>query len=87
MNKIKPTSLRDRVKAAVRAFRGKPISTLFLGVEVKRCDKCDAVPLVRCRDFKWWGGIGCAINIVDETDKPKAYDFCSFGERRGSDER
>ena len=23
-----------------------------------------------------------AINIVDDSDKPKAYDFCSYGERR-----
>jgi len=82
MNKIKITSLRDRFKAAVLAFRGKPVGRLFLGIEVKRCNECHAVPVVYCKDCKWWGGIGCAIRIDDETDKPKENDFCSFGEWR-----
>ena len=38
--------------------------------------------IVRCRDCEWFGDIGCAIRIVDESDKPKETDFCSFGERR-----
>jgi hypothetical protein len=38
--------------------------------------------VVRYKDCKWWNEIGCAINIVDDSDKPKAYDFCSYGERR-----
>jgi len=42
----------------------------------------DAVPIVRCKDCKWWGDYGCAIRIVDESDKPKENDFCSFGERK-----
>lgn len=41
--------------------------------------------LVRCEECKWWGDIGCAIRIVDESDKPKADDYCSFGERREDD--
>lgn len=44
--------------------------------------KVDAVEVVRCKDCKWFGDIGCAIRIVDESDKPKETDFCSFGERR-----
>ena len=42
----------------------------------------DAVPVVRCKDCKWFNAPGCAIYIVDDTDKPKEDDFCSFGERR-----
>lgn len=42
----------------------------------------DAVPVVRCKDCKWWGDYGCAVRIVDESDKPKENDFCSFGERK-----
>lgn len=38
--------------------------------------------LVRCKDCKWFNDFGCAIRIVDESDKPKEDDFCSFGERR-----
>ena len=41
----------------------------------------DVVEVVRCKDCKWYGEIGCAIKIVDETDKPKDNDYCSFGER------
>lgn len=38
---------------------------------------------VRCKDCKWFGELGCAIRIVDDTDKPSENDFCSFGERKG----
>lgn len=37
--------------------------------------------IIRCKDCKWFGGIGCAIRIVDDSDKPKEEDFCSFAER------
>lgn len=43
----------------------------------------DAVQVVRCKDCKWWNHPGCAVYIVDDSDKPKENDFCSFGERRG----
>ena len=42
-------------------------------------DKIDSV--VRCKDCKWRGSIGCAITIADDSDKPKDDDFCSWGER------
>ena len=38
--------------------------------------------VVRCKDCKWRDDYGCALRIVDESDKPKDNDFCSFGERR-----
>jgi len=38
--------------------------------------------IVRCKDCKWFGDIGCAIEIVDDSDKPTENDFCSFAERR-----
>lgn len=41
MSKIKRTTFQDRFKNAVRAFKGQPISTLYLGMDVKRCDKCE----------------------------------------------
>lgn len=37
---------------------------------------------VRCKHCKWWNEPGCAIRIVDDSDRPKENDFCSFGERR-----
>ena len=40
MNKIYRPHLRSRLKAAIRAFRGKPAGHLYLGVDVKRCSEC-----------------------------------------------
>lgn len=38
--------------------------------------------VICCKDCKWFGDIGCAIRIVDDSDKPTENDFCSFAERR-----
>ena len=46
----------------------------------------DVQPVVRCRDCKWFHNIGCAIKIVDESDKPHEDDFCSFGERKDGEQ-
>ena len=40
MNKVKRTSLLDRLRAAGRAFIGKPAKSITFGVEVKRCSDC-----------------------------------------------
>ena len=37
--------------------------------------------IIRCKDRKWFGEAGCAIRIVDDSDKPNEEDFCSFAER------
>ena len=39
--------------------------------------------IIRCKDCKWFGDIGCAMEIVDDLDEPTENDFCSFAERRG----
>lgn len=51
----------------------------------------DAVPIVRCKDCKWFADnndgdwVGCwlfqTIQIIPE-DAPKPDDFCSYGERK-----
>jgi hypothetical protein len=33
-------TLTQRIKNAVRAFKGKPITTVALGVDVKKCSEC-----------------------------------------------
>ena len=38
----------------------------------------DAVPVIRCRNCKWFGKVGCAIMIADDYDKPTEDDYCSF---------
>ena len=41
MNTINQVTLMDRIKNAIRAFRGKPIQSISLGLDVKRCDECE----------------------------------------------
>ena len=48
---------------------------------LSKMDSADVVEVVRCKDCKWFNNIGCAIKIVDDSDKPKDNDYCSFGER------
>ena len=50
--------------------------------EIDQMPTVDAVPVIRCKDCKWFGDIGCAISIVDDTDKPSGNDYCSFAERK-----
>lgn len=38
--------------------------------------------LIRCKDCKWFGKVGCSVLIVDDSDKPTENDYCSFAERR-----
>ena len=49
---------------------------------LKQISSIDAVEVVRCKDCKWYGEPGCAIQIIDDSDRPKETDFCSFAERR-----
>ncbi len=41
----------------------------------------DFVCVIRCKDCKWFNKDGCAIGIVDDSDKPTENDYCSFAER------
>ena len=45
----------------------------------------EELEVVRCKDCKWFGDIGCAIKIVDDSDRPSEYDFCSFAERKSNE--
>lgn len=60
-----------------------PFADLF-GICKDNCPLIE-IDIVRCKDCKWWNEIGCAIRIVDDSDKPKETDFCSFGERRADE--
>ena len=52
---------------------------------IAKAPAVDAVRVVRCKDCKWWNHSGCAVYIVDDSDRPHENDFCSFGERRVAD--
>lgn len=47
---IKKTTLADRVKRSVEAFKGKPICNLYFGIDVKRCDQCEYKNISEIRD-------------------------------------
>ncbi len=44
-----------------------------------------SIDIVRCKECKWRNHIGCALMIVDDSDKPKDDDFCSYGQRGNED--
>jgi hypothetical protein len=41
MNTVKKTTLLSRFRAAIKAFRGKPIGHLYYGLELKKCSECE----------------------------------------------
>ena len=49
-------------------------------VEKLKKDESIFMPVIRCKNCKWFGKSGCAIKIVDDSDKPTENDFCSFAE-------
>ena len=56
-------------------------------VEKLKKDESICIPVIRCKNCKWFGDVGCAIKIVDEYDKPTENDFCSFAELKEELER
>ena len=58
--------------------------TIFNWFHAKR--KRDTVCVIRCKNCKWFNDVGCAIRIVDGSDKPSEDDYCSFAERRDEDD-
>lgn len=49
-------------------------------------DNPDFTLVTRCKDCKWFNTSGCAIEIIDDSDKPNENDYCSFAERKLNDE-
>lgn len=41
MNKAHKTTIKDRIKNALQALKGKPSHSITYGIEVHRCDKCE----------------------------------------------
>lgn len=78
-----PNDLISR-QQAIDAMASWDWQELYLPIHFKQVleELPSAYPeITRCKDCKWFGGIGCAIKIVDDSDKPKEEDFCSFAER------
>lgn len=49
-NTIKKTTLADRLKRSVKAFKGEPIGSLYFGVDLRRCDQCEYKNIPEIRD-------------------------------------
>lgn len=79
------TILSTTIALLIGLAEGALIGSVLMydkAVKVRREENGELVSAVRCRDCKWYGHIGCAIEIKDDSDRPKPDDFCSFGERR-----
>ena len=63
-----------------------PDNWVDIVVEKLKKDESICAPVIRCKNCKWFGEIGCAIKIVDESDKPTENDFCSFAEPKEVEE-
>ena len=53
---------------------------------IEKAPTIDAVPVVRCRECKWWqedDDIGHCDNPDGLDNYAKPEDFCSYGERKG----
>lgn len=57
-------------------------NTSAVTFHTKHGKEVEFIKVVRCKDCKWFNNIGCAIEIMDESDKPHEDDFCSFAERK-----
>ena len=55
-------------------------------VEKPKKGESICIPVIRCKNCKWFGEAGCAIQIVDNSDKPTENDFCSFAELKEVEE-
>ena len=72
-NKIKQTTLMNRLKNAVRAFRGRPIQSLTLGLDIKRCDQCDYksdAPIIREHLMTIMGARAAYMDYAEMIDIP-----------------
>ena len=49
-NTIKKTTLADRFKRSIDAFKGDPVGNLYFGIDVKRCDQCKYKNIPEIRD-------------------------------------
>lgn len=72
-NTIKKTTLADRVKRSVDAFKGNPVGNLYFGIDVKRCDQCKYknIPEIRDNLLITAGTRAAYMNCSDKIDIPE----------------
>lgn len=91
MQEIHKTTLLDRCRRAYEAFRGKPISSLHMGIDIKRCDQCERAEVIHCAECvhyrksetaalyceRLYSTMGVSPAILREP-----YDYCSKAVRK-----
>ena len=72
-NPIKKTTLVDRVKRSVEAFKGNPVDNLYFGVDIKRCYQCEYknAPEIRDNLLVTAGARAAYMNCSDKIDIPE----------------
>ena len=78
-------------KDAIRCFKASMAKdaypeTLKDRLAIAALSGAESIDIVRCKDCKWRDEAGCALLIVDDSDKPKDNDYCSYGERKDDTE-
>ena len=73
LNTIKKTTLMDRFKRSVNAFKGNPVGNLYFGIDVKRCDQCEYknIPEIRDNLLITAGTRAAYMNCSDKIDIPE----------------
>lgn len=69
----------DAERARALQAASRKVGSITLGVEVKRCDKCNRTEVVRCKDCTSYGDAGWCRNCNLWRDPD---DFCSRGKRK-----
>ena len=72
-NTVKKTTLVERFKRAINAFKGNPVGNLYFGIDVKRCDQCEHknVPEIRDNLLVMAGARAAYMNCNDKIDIPE----------------
>ena len=92
-NKVIKAILAERDKIPYELISEKPFkhgNSMRGGIHkalrcIEQAPTVDAVPVVRCRECKWWqedDDIGHCDNPDGLDNYAKPEDFCSYGERR-----
>ena len=83
--------LRHKRKMSGADFGGEFWDEAVLASDIKNAPTVDAVPVVRCKDCKHWhkDAVFCGYMPYGEASERVNWyvdDFCSYGERKDSDD-
>lgn len=83
MNNVKKTTLKDRIRAAVRAFQGKPKDHIDVGVRVNRCSECERGDCETCAYKREFEDIMAMPNCNTCNGNSKSPNLCIYCPKPG----